>query len=451
MQRCPYCGQLNDDFEDRCIYCGELLYIAVEHDDNQYDRERDNDDDSHRYADRIAQELIDDERRRQEKLKHQRNDLVKDIDDLDDFAKELLRPESNSDITDEEEDFFYKPEESPYEIEQEQKEIPVQDHDNQIKEEQIVQEEDDLSDDLIDEDSFDDNFLIGEEKYASLSREELNLLKDEFRGKIKRNKKLENSLGLRFNNIELDIDDDKIVTISGKVSINKKLDNGKVLQISVICFNKEGNKTEKENTIVEINKLYDLSPFDIEFKPDFFDTSIIIILPEIVDKQFDIKPKQKIATNKPKQKTVSNKPKEKINETVKNKQTHKKHSSNKQKLINNKPKRRQNNVYSTVNSIFIEQMHDIEHKIGMNITNTSIISNSPDKLSIVGEIYIKNPDKYEKIKIAATCYDKNSKIIGTESTFINTKLYLGFDTLNIEIQNIPVEQIERIRLYPTFQ
>ena len=345
MQRCPYCGQLNDDFEEQCIYCGELLYIAVEHEDNKYNRERDNDD-SHRYADRIAQELIDDERRRQEKLKHQRNDLVKDIDDLDDFAKELLRPENNTNITDEEEDFFYKPEESPYEVEPQQNEIPVQDNNNQIREEQIVQEEkDELSNDLIDEDSFDDNFLIGEEKYASLSREELNLLKEEFRGKIKRNKKLENSLGLRFNNIELDIDDDKIVTISGKVSINKKLDKDKVLQISVICFNKEGNKTEKEKTIVEINKLYDLTAFDIEFKPDFFDTSIIIILPEIVDKPFDIKPKQKIATNKPKQKIVSNKPKEKINETVKNKQTHKKHSSNKQKLINNKPKRRQNNVY----------------------------------------------------------------------------------------------------------
>ena len=35
MQECPYCGQLNSDFEDRCVYCGELLYIQVEHDDEE--------------------------------------------------------------------------------------------------------------------------------------------------------------------------------------------------------------------------------------------------------------------------------------------------------------------------------------------------------------------------------------------------------------------------------
>ena len=65
--------------------------------------------------------------------------------------------------------------------------------------------------------------------------------------------------------------------------------------------------------------------------------------------------------------------------------------------------------------------------------------------------YIKSPDKYNDIKIAATCYDKNNKIIATESTHINTKLYLGFDTLCLKLKDVDVCRVERIRLYPTFQ
>ena len=40
MQRCEKCGQENNNYAERCVYCGEFLYIAVDHDDIQYNHPR---------------------------------------------------------------------------------------------------------------------------------------------------------------------------------------------------------------------------------------------------------------------------------------------------------------------------------------------------------------------------------------------------------------------------
>ena len=46
---------------------------------------------------------------------------------------------------------------------------------------------------------------------------------------------------------------------------------------------------------------------------------------------------------------------------------------------------------SITNQIFIENMTDIERKIGIKIDNTSILFKSDRKIEVVGEIYIKHP------------------------------------------------------------
>lgn len=448
MQRCPYCGQLNDDFEERCAYCGELLYIQVEHDDNLSD-DKDNDI-NHIYAAKIAQELIDDEKKRQEKLKNQRADLnsIDKLDDLDDFARELLSPEPTIDDVSEEEDMdiYYRDNKS------------VQEPDDAVFDDDLTYQNNKTGQknkSFRHEPSFRGDYgylnnnitytkdttypeetpapLIEEtheEKIENepdeintddfISDEDLGNIEDNLKKKIRRNKKLENKLGLTFHDIDLSVFDiNDSVLITGKVSINKNLGD-KSLQLSVVCFDNDNKEINRSNTIISVDKLFTYVDFKISLKIDINRTNILIMLPEIVDK----KP-QKV-TKQPEKINKNSKKIKKSNPTI-NKEVH------------------------PENSIFIEQMRDIEHKIGIKIDNTSILIKSPNTLDIVGEIYIKDPDKYDKLKIAATCYDENNKIIATNAEYINTKLYLGFDTLNVKISDVDVKKVIRVRLYPTFQ
>ena len=190
-----------------------------------------------------------------------------------------------------------------------------------------------------------------------------------------------------------------------------------------------------------MNSLKRYYDFNLILKPDISKTSILILLPEIVDKLPDAinEVDKKNAQNISKNNNISRNLQKPKNKQVKKNTQAKKIDSRKSVAV------------ETSNSIFIEQMKNIEHRIGMNITNTSVLIKSNSYLEVVGEIYIKSPDKYNDIKIAATCYDKNNKIIATESTHINTKLYLGFDTLCLKLKDVDVCRVERIRLYPTFQ
>ncbi|WP_455645571.1 zinc ribbon domain-containing protein [Methanosphaera sp.] len=413
MQRCQYCGQLNDDYEENCAYCGEPFYITVNHEDDE-DVEHDI---NRLYAMKIAQELLDDEKKRQEKLKRQKE--VK----FDDFTKELLDentfeenieedPFINDDIYEEEDKGVYDTYNPYMQTPNVMKESHIIDEnsyidtDNQFSEETIEEIEIDHSEDEEELPEFIEEINnVDEEEYS----EELLTLAATLRAKLKRNKKLENKLGLNLDDIELNlINTEGPIEITGTASLNKNLRN-KALQLSIISYDSEKIEIDRESiTIPEITKdtLYD---FNILCNPEISDVAIIIILPEII-------------------KNTTKHVQEQITEP---KYTHAEQTQE--------------------NSIFIEQMREIEHKIGMNISNTSILIKSQDSLEVVGEIYIENPEKCKNIKIAATCYDYDNNIIYTETMLINTKMYLGFDTLSVKINNIDISSIERIRIYPTFQ
>ncbi len=69
MQQCFHCGQLNEEYEDYCVYCGEALFIEVDHEgDVKMD---------HLYADSIANELLD-----------ENTNIFED--DIDEITRELL-------------------------------------------------------------------------------------------------------------------------------------------------------------------------------------------------------------------------------------------------------------------------------------------------------------------------------------------------------------------------
>lgn len=337
MQQCLHCGQYNDDSEDYCAYCGEALYIQINHDDSRNAKM------DHLYADSIAQEIIDS------------NTNIFD-DELDEVTKELLGENNDND-------------------------------DNSF-----------IMD--IDEYDFDTDNNLSEED------EKLIQIEQGLRNKLRRNKKLESGMGLFLRNIDIILDDyDGPLIIMGEITTNDKLDNKKV-QLSVISYDINQRQISKNSTIVKVDH-GNFSKFSISLDLDIKETAIIIILPEMI--RYD-------------------------NDDIDEKVT-------KEKI----------EIPEDGNQIFIEQLIDIERKIGLTLKNTSVIIKSEQSIEIVGEITIENPDKYHNIKIAATCYDKNNKIIGTQSTKINTKLFLGFDTLSLDIEDINVNNIQRIRLYPTLQ
>ncbi|HIH35653.1 MAG TPA: hypothetical protein HA255_04310 [Methanosphaera sp.] len=337
MQQCFHCGQYNDDSEDYCAYCGEALYIQINHDDSRNAKM------DHLYADSIAQEIIDS------------NTNIFD-DELDEVTKELLGENNDND-------------------------------DNSF-----------IMD--IDEYDFDTDNNLSEED------EKLIQIEQGLRNKLRRNKKLESGMGLFLRNIDIILDDyDGPLIVMGEITTNDKLDNKKV-QLSVISYDINQRQISKNSTIVKVDH-GNFSKFSITLDLDIKETAIIIILPEMIRYDNDD-----------------------IDEEV-----------TKEKI----------EIPEDGNQIFIEQLIDIERKIGLTLKNTSVIIKSGQSIEIVGEITIENPDKYHNIKIAATCYDKNNKIIGTQSTKINTKLFLGFDTLSLDIEDINVNNIQRIRLYPTLQ
>ena len=399
MQECPYCGQLNSDFEDRCVYCGELLYIQVEHDDEE--TSNDINEINHQYADKIAQELLKDENNKQ----------TKTFDDLDEFTRELLSPTDISDesvsISDNDDSYYFE-EDNNDTITNESF------NDTNMFEETLADITTDFTED--NEDTYFEYETEDVPEVHEKTREKLIEIESKLKKKIKRNKKLETRLGLSFKNIALVINNiNGPIEVLGSVSTNTVYNNH-CLKLSVICYDNDFKEIERNSTLIIMNSLKRYYDFNLILKPDISKTSILILLPEIVDKLPDA-----------------------INEVDKKNTQAKKIDSRKSVAV------------ETSNSIFIEQMKNIEHRIGMNITNTSVLIKSNSYLEVVGEIYIKSPDKYNDIKIAATCYDKNNKIIATESTHINTKLYLGFDTLCLKLKDVDVCRVERIRLYPTFQ
>ena len=229
-----------------------------------------------------------------------------------------------------------------------------------------------------------------------------------------------------MQNIQLDYNE-KINTlaITADVKLIKHLTIG-VIRLSAIVYDTLGSKYSEDNIFLDdiTTDSYDLVTFNVHL--DLNNISRIIIIPELTSKRRNEQSPRKIVENKPQQPPIK---KEKPQSIVKT----------------------PNNVISRYDNIYIEQREDIEHRIGMKITNTSVLVRPDNLIEIVGEIYIKNPDKYDLINIVATCYDHENNILATESKQINTKLYLGFDTLSLKLDYVDVDNIERILLYPTLQ
>ena len=353
MQRCEQCGQINDNYDERCVYCGAYLYISVDQEDNQFNYS--DDDDS--------------------------IDLTSEI--LDELTQSDSEPLDYNDASD---NLF-----------------------DRVVEDNLYHEDSDNYEFEVDED---EGYFDEDSQKRSTGKEpkkrHIIELEYELKKKIKRNKRLEKSFGIEFKDIDIDLTNlTQPFDILGSYRLSTQRGFRQV-RLSAICYDILKNKIERNDIILKASN-GSFRNFKISINPNIHKTAMIILLPE------------EIIEESPKEKKIS--------------QKRKSHS------LGEIPKK----------NIYIEQMRDIERKIGMKISNTSVIIKAEDRFEIVGEIYIKTPDKYNSILITATCYDSNNEIIATESTRINTKLYLGFDTLRLKVDEVDVSRVEHVRLYPTLQ
>lgn len=109
MLQCFHCGQYNDDSEEYCVYCGELLYVQVNQNSTSNKRI------DHLYADSIARELID-----------SKSDFE---DDFDDIKRELLGETQEREINiEEDEDFIF----------------PIEQEEESVKDEELIKIEEEI-------------------------------------------------------------------------------------------------------------------------------------------------------------------------------------------------------------------------------------------------------------------------------------------------------------------
>jgi hypothetical protein len=385
MQRCEKCGQINNNYEERCIYCGEFLYIAVDHDDNQYhqqpSRKRTVRDDC---TDEIIEELSNTNNEATEFLDIEDNPFTRTIEDNSHHEDTSY---VNDDYID---DSFINAGDRDF-------------RDFEVNEGHDIFEEDNIQEDIYPDDTFEED----DRQVKPPKKQHILDLEDDLKRKIKRNKKLENSMGIMFSDIEVDVTSIKNpIEISGVAHFNQNMIRDDV-KLSVICLDVLQKRLDRQEVILENRDNREHVNFSVTIHPNIHKTARIILLPETVNPQTPVEEEDDI-------------PDVELNPHI-------------------------------TNQIFIEQMHDIERKIGMRITNTSILLKSDRKIEVVGEIHLKNPDKYSNILITGTCYDKNNQIIATESTKINTRLFLGFDTLRLIVNDVDVRKIQRVRIYPTLQ
>ena len=385
MQRCEKCGQVNNNYEERCVYCGEFLYIAVDHDDKQYNYTQKGSRRKHDFTDDIIEELTNSNNEASEYMDLEDNPFTRTIEDNSYHETDRY---INDDYID---DSFINPGDNDF-------------HDIEASPEKVFENNPDYYDNQ--------GFNYDKEDDKPPKKQHLIDLQEDLKRKIKRNKKLENSIGIRFSDIDVDVTSIKNpIEISGKAHFNQN-DTTEDYKLSVICYDLLKNKLDRQEVILENHENVEHVDFNVSIHPNIHKTAMIILLPEVI-------------------KTVNEDEFEDFDfEEDTNEITIPQH---------------------IVNQIYIEQMHDIERKIGMKIDNTSILLKSDRKIEIVGEIYIKSPDKYSTIMITATCYDENNHIIATESTRINTRLFLGFDTLRLIVNDVDVKRIQRVKIYPTLQ
>ena len=387
MQRCEKCGQINNNYEERCVYCGEFLYISVDHDDRQYDSQDDND-----FTSQIIEELTNSNNEAAQYMDIDDNPFTKTIEDNSYHENSRSRDTFMDD-----EDEFINDRDVNF------RDIELNKHNRD--DEDLFEDDDGLFE--VNDNPFEDDSGFDDSQNPEMPPKKQHLidLEEDLKKKIKRNKKLENSLGIRFTDIDVEVSSIRNpIEISGRAIFNQNKTK-EDYKLSIICYDVLKNKLERKEIILENNDTESIK-FNTTIHPNIHKTAMIILLPEIIETEA---PEENIPD---------------VNYHVR---------------------------AESIKNIFIEQMHDIERKIGMKIDNTSVLLKSDRKIEIVGEIYIKTPDKYNTIIITATCYDKNNYIIATESTKINTKLYLGFDTLRLIVSDVDVDKIQRIKIYPTLQ
>lgn len=108
------------------------------------------------------------------------------------------------------------------------------------------------------------------------------------------------------------------------------------------------------------------------------------------------------------------------------------------------------NIAISDKKINIIKMNEIEKKLNIKLDNINYTFNRDLRnFTLFGEFKTDNYN-YGKAEIVATYYDKDNKIIGRESTFINLKDFTGFETFSIKSfsRTVDLKSIRTVKIYP---
>lgn len=100
----------------------------------------------------------------------------------------------------------------------------------------------------------------------------------------------------------------------------------------------------------------------------------------------------------------------------------------------------------------IERLEAFEERLGVSIQNLSLkINDSYKWATIFCELHSTNGTTIEKsMKIECVLYDNDGSIIDTETAYVNSDSFFGFELveLNFTGNESKAEQISKIRIYP---
>jgi len=100
----------------------------------------------------------------------------------------------------------------------------------------------------------------------------------------------------------------------------------------------------------------------------------------------------------------------------------------------------------------IERLEAFEERLGVSIQNLSLkINDSYTWATIFCELHSTNGTTIEKsIKIECVLYDNDGSIIDTESAYVSSDSFFGFELieLNFTGNESKAEQVSKIRIYP---
>lgn len=111
-----------------------------------------------------------------------------------------------------------------------------------------------------------------------------------------------------------------------------------------------------------------------------------------------------------------------------------------------------NNLGKTDISSIIERFEAFEERVGVRLDALSayLEGGSEDStITVYGELHARNGGVLSRsVDLTLAAYDGNGRVVGRSSTTFDLENFFGFSTFEINIFDLPVGKLSRLRLIP---